>query len=1035
MPALALFGAAALFGQADVATASLKGTITDPTQAAIPGAAVTARSTEKGVTRAATTDAQGVFQLQFLPPGAWELRVEANGFETQVSRNIQLTVGQIAVVNFELRVGAVSNEVLVDAAAPLVETERTQQSNTIEPTQIQNLPNVSRDFRTYVFTLPGVSSSNAPRAQFTGFVFRSSGFSIGGSNGRNNLITIDGGENEFGDGEPRMVNLSVEAIQEYQVNRNAFAAEFGFTSGTAVNVVTRSGTNQIHGSAYVFYRSQHTSGRNFFDFGPTKAFDQQVYPGATLGGPLAKNKLFYFLSYEAIKSDTARFRRYTDPSAIGPTANQESYLSRLGSSSDPNLQRVASDLRAALTATSYPATMELLTRNEGNVNAPVRSHTLSARLDYQAGANDYLTGRFTFSRVEESMLPPSNLIAPSNSTNLSGRDYTTVISETHNLRANLINQARVQFAPRVSAVVKSADPSSSELVIPGLATFGRSYTAPFETYENRYQFEDTLSWIKGKHFFKFGASWRPVDYRVVNQLWFGGQWTFTSGFYSLLFAVPQAERSAFINFNRSIGVPDVGPTAAALNALQSFNVGMPFLFRQAFGNPEWSDWAHFLGAFAQDSWKITRRFSLDYGVRFDFDREPAPLSTYRHFSPRLGIAWDPFGDQKTVIRAGSGIFYAPVYYQVAYLTNLLDDSGRYINQVFRTPLNGLQYPPAEWAYALSLGKAPFGSFTEQDLNSFGISTGPRSPGRVVFGADPNYNNTYSIQASAGITRQIVPNLSLDVAYQRYKGVHLSTDHEVNYKESGRSAGPGLGPYLVPINPNIVQFNQYSSIGNSSYNGLTVSLTKRFAAYSQFQINYTFSKTIDDVTDFNSQFAAFLPTNLRLERGLSAFDIRHNFVANAVLISPTKPGAGHSILSRVFAGVAFSPIVFLRSGIPFTLRTGSDINGDTHDVYDRPFYAPRNSGIGASFHSVDLRLTKPFFFSHDAKFHAQFIAEATNLFNHTNFLAVNDVVGLDPKFLFGPYNLRGSRDIPETAPLGFTAAGDPRRIQFGLKLVF
>jgi len=1034
-----LLGAITAFAQADVSTATLKGTVTDQNGAVVVGATVTAKSVERGTTQVARTNSEGVYQIPLLQPGSYEIRIEAAGFETQVLSNVELTIGQIGIYDAQLRAGAVASEVVITADAPLVEVERTQQANTISKLQVENLPNIGRGFTAYVFTLPGVSSSDAPRVQNPFFTFGSSGISIGGSNGRNNLITLDGGENEYGSGQLR-TNISVEAVQEFQVNRNAFAAEFGFTAGTAINVITKSGTNDFHGSGYVFYRSQKTSARNFFNVGPTKAFDQRVFPGFTFSGPIVRNRAFFFTSYEALKSDSARFRRYTDnPAVLGPTEPQLAYLTMLDASPDANIRRIAAGLRAALTTTNFPTTMKLLRDNEGNFNAPDRLHNWTTRLDYQISSSDSLNGRFSLTHNEtDNLLGGSSVVAPSSSARLPYRDYTAVGTWSHTFGSNLVNQLRMQFVPNNSAKTIARFPESTSLIISGIGSFGRDFATPFNTFQDRYQFEDTLAWTRGRHSLKFGGSYRFVHYRVINELWFSGEWTFSPGVFPLILAVPAADRPALVGFNLANGIPQNGPAAATLNSIQSFNLGLPFLYRQGFNNPEWQDWAHYLGLFAQDSWKVTPRLTIDFGLRFDYDVEPAPLNKSGYVSPRFGFAWDPWGNQKTVIRGGGGIFYSPIYYQVAYVTNLLDDSGRFINQIFKTPLDGAQAPAVIWAAGVRLGKLPFTALSEADVKSLGISTGRGAPGRVVFGADPGYKNNYSLQASLGVTRQLMRNLSLDLAYQMYRGVHIQTPHEVNYLETG-VIDPAFGPRFAPIDPTIVQFNMYKSIGNSIYHGMTASLTKRYSNYFQFQVNYTYSKAIDDQTDFNSAFAAFIPTRLFLERAVSAFDIRHNFVASGVFRTPFKAGPGQNILSRMFADITLSPIIFLRTGIPFTLRIGRDVNGDFHSQFDRPFYATRNTGIGENFYGVNLRFNKQFYINRDSGIRVEFITEATNLFNRTNFLSVNDVIGTDPVFLsrvlFGPYNLRGSRNTPRTSPLGFNFADAGRQIQFGLKIGF
>lgn len=281
-------------GQSDVSSATLKGTITDPNDALVAGATITATSIDKGISKAATTGAEGNFQIPLLPPGAYKIEVTAQGFKRVLQENVQLSVGQSLVYDVQLSTGSISAQVSITADTPLIEVARTQQANTILTRQVENLPNVDRTFQNYVFTLPGVSSSTAPRAQIASRVtaFGTSGFSIGGSNGRNNLITVDGGENEAGSGTTRY-DVSTEAIQEFQVNRNSFSAEFGFTAGTAVNIITKSGTNNFHGSGFIYYRGDGSARNAFDNLSPgQKSSDRQYFPGFTFGGPIVDEELY-----------------------------------------------------------------------------------------------------------------------------------------------------------------------------------------------------------------------------------------------------------------------------------------------------------------------------------------------------------------------------------------------------------------------------------------------------------------------------------------------------------------------------------------------------------------------------------------------------------------------------------------------------------------------------------------------------------------------------------------------------------------------
>jgi hypothetical protein len=1029
-------------GQVDVSTATLKGVVFDPVAAAVPGATLTVTNLDRGISQTVVTGDDGAYNVPLLPPGAYRVEVTLEGFEKAIANRLELSIGASIIYDIHLKMGSVKDVMVVTADTPLIETEKTQQANTLEAKSINNLPNLTRNFTDSIFTLPGVSSSDAPRAQNPGYTgFLTSGFSIGGSNGRNNLVTFDGGENEFGSGQLRTPNISVESVQEFQVNRSAFNAEFGFTAGTAVNVVTKSGANKFNGSAYAFFRDQYTSAGSFFNTQKTKPFDQNFSPGGTLGGPIVKDKLFFFTSYEDRRLNTPRFRTYLNtPETQGLNGDpaQLNYVNQLANSGNPALEGIAGFFQKALAPMNFPNVVKLLSANDGVFDDVNKSQDWVTRVDYQPGNKDTFTFRFSIERWDYTNVGGNNLYAQSTGSFTSVRDYAILGTWNRVITPQLVNQLRVQVVPHNTADTPPVLPGTTELSIGDLGVFNQNYQYPYHSHQQRYQFEDSLSWMKGNHTFKFGASYRPVNYTVENDLWFGGEFDFYEGaipIIALLSTNPQAQQQLAI-FNLQHGYPQTGPPATNMSALQSFGVGIPVSYRQGFNNPLWSDWAQYLGAFAQDSWKVSPRFTLNFGTRLDFDAEPAPLQHNIYFSPRLGFAWDPFGDKKTVIRAGSGIFVSPVYFQVPYLVNLLNDSGKYINQVFSAITSPGVNSAVIYGFGVQQGKLPFGQLTAADLQKLGITVGPGAPGRVVFNLAPNYKNNYSIQASLSIARELTNSLSMEVGYQMYKGVHVQTDQETNYRETG-VINPVWGPQYAPINPTIVQSNSYSSIGNSMYNGLTVSLTKRYTHNLQAQVNYTFSKAIDDTVDFNSQFASFFPTRLNLERGLSAYNIKHNFVANAVYNTPFKAGSGQPFWSRAFADMTFSPIARLHSGLPFTIRVPGAANGTLgHSLYARPWYLSRNTGIGPDFYDFDARLTKAFFINRDTGFRCEFIAEATNLLNHTNFSSVNDQFSpSDPFLLTGPFNVSGNKNLSPASPLGFTSAFPGRQIQFGLKLVF
>src|SRR5262249_44652216 len=373
--------------QVDSSTATLKGSVVDPQGAVVAGATVTVTNTATGISKSVRTTEDGAYQITALPPGTYQVTFEAHGFSREVAKGLQLTVGQHLVYDGHMKVGAATETIEVSADnAPVIQVEQTQQANTINFLQVAELPNIARNITQAVYTLPGVSNSDAPRSQTPGFTgFFTTGFSIGGSNGRNNLSTIDGGENEYGTGQYRVTTIPVDAIQEFQVNRNGYAAEFGFTNGSAINIVTKGGGNRYHGSLYGYFRNHSTEATNFFNglAGLPKAFDQRVYTGANLGGPIKPDRLFFFVNYEYQRLDLPDFTSagiINAPTVLGLAApglgvncagqgtkpDQLCYINALKATSDPFLVGFANGVTGpgpkSLFPLNNPALKTILTR-------------------------------------------------------------------------------------------------------------------------------------------------------------------------------------------------------------------------------------------------------------------------------------------------------------------------------------------------------------------------------------------------------------------------------------------------------------------------------------------------------------------------------------------------------------------------------------------------------------------------------------------------------------------------------------------------
>src|SRR5713226_8683367 len=1062
------------YAQVDYATATLKGTVLDPQGAAVGGATVTVTNLSTGISRTVKTGAGGTFQFSALHPGTYKVQVEAQGFEKTIASNLQLSVGQVVVNDVNLKVGAVTDVVEIEAAPPLIATEQTQQANTINESQVDLLPNLGRDITNAVYTLPGVSNADAPRSQNPGFTgFFTTGFSIGGSNGRNNLSTIDGGENEYGTGQYRVSTIPLDAIQEFQVNRNAFTAEFGFTDGSAINIITKSGTSKYHGNAYGYFRDSSTEATNFFNGleGLPKAFDQRVYTGGTIGGPIKKDKLFFFLAYEYQRLDSPHFTNagvLTAPTVLGlnapglgsncagqfasKTPDQVCYVNALKASGDPFLVGFANGITPGVVPPNNAALKTILTRDGHIFDNPIRRHNEILRFDGQPNPNNSVSLRLGYLHNDISSTNPDG-------SGLFTRDFSILANWTRTFSPALVNQVLVQIIPRNRA---NALPNPFTGVnfqlgnlnvggLGGTSTFGSPSLIPYIAYQQRYQFEDDITWTKGAHTFKFGASYRPANYHIEDDLWFNNEFHFIDGAIPLiaLAAAAPVVQGHLVGFNLANGLPATGPLTTNLNAPQAFSFGIPEVVLAGFNNPKWQGWGHYFGSYIQDAWKLNRKLTMNYGVRFDFDGEPAPLGGNFYASPRLGFAWDPMGNHKTVIRGGAGVFTAPIDVLIPSYGSLLDGSGRYINEVLAilSPTN--PQVAQLWGLGLAKGELPFGRLTPADFAAVGINT--TSPGASVgYGVASNYKNPYTVQASLSIDRELVRNLSFEVGYNMYHGVHLQMPLETAYVEKGCCDITG-GPLYAPTTGQL-QHTTYESIGNSIYHGLTTSLTKRYSSGLQFQVNYTWSKTIDNVIDFASFQNWFRPSRLNLFRAVSVFDIPHNFVANAVYTTPFKSNQGN-ILSRALADITIAPIVTVRSGLPFSIRTPSLQNGLALDSnFAMPFGASRDSNRGASYAAADLRFQKALFIKRDRGVKLDFIVQGTNIFNRINFNKVSDLFdvggfsnavklanGQTLNLFTGPFTgLHGVRPTKLSdvqTPLSFASADLPRQVQFGLRLGF
>ena len=1085
--------------QVDYATGTLRGTVLDAQGAFVPSAKVTITNPATGATRGVLTSSEGTYQVSALNPGTYEVHVEAAGFETLVAKGVVLTVGQIAVYDARLKIGTANEVVEVTySSAPTIDVGQTQQANTINERQVENLPNISRNFAQSIYTLPGVVDSAAPSIQDPniGLGYQTSGFSIGGSNGRSNLFTVDGGENDFGSGAQRVVHIPLDSVQEFQVNRNSFAPEFGFTVGTAINVITKSGTNKYHGSAFIYFHDQHTDAANFFNSfspgPPTKPFEQSAIYGGTFGGPIKKDKLFFFTSYERQKLDSSVVINLLQTAAAQGVAGQTNgfdpvtgacpapvtqacYLTQLATNGGPGLSAVGGFFfgSSIFNPLKDPIYTALISPNSGTFDGNAaggavqasspngRYHNWVSRVDFQPNAANAFSLRFSLLR-EGNKVTGAGGAPRTTSTIQELRDYTITSVWSHVFNSNVVNTARVQVVPYDTSNNVAPFPGRSEIDLGSLGIQGTPFSFPYLSNENRFQFDEDLAWTKGTHSFKFGASYRPVQYSVFEQLTFGGQFQYFDGAIPIIALVPGSLQGQLVAFNINHGYAPTGPASTNLSASQTYVAGIPIVLFQGSGNGQYDGTLHYAGFYAQDAWRASRNVTVNYGARLDYDKEPNSYPSSVYVSPRLGIAWNPGGDSKTVIRAGGGLFVAPVLFIVPFTSTLFNVDGQHIFVSLSAAPGQLPQliAAAKTQRALATVSNPNPTLTLAQLAAAGIPLvppGPNQVGGAFFTVAPNFKPQYAIQGSLSVAREIAHDLSLEVAYQFYHSVHIQQNQEANFvRDTTKPINPFIGPFYTAKpgftngepNANVLQNDQTASIGSSVYHGMTASLTKRFGRGLQFQANYTFSKAIDNTSDYSSQSTPYRPDLLAADRAVSDFNIKHSFVANAVYNTPFHRGAG-GLMSAVLADISISPIVSVRTGVPFTLLVpgiGSNGSGG-HFSEARPFHEGRNNGIGPGYATFDMRVSKALYLKKDSGLRLQLIAEATNILNHTNFNRVNNIFppaasvptgSGTVNLLNGPYNFKGF--VPNgpthlTDPLAFQSAALPRQISFGVELSF
>ncbi len=705
------------FGQS-AATGDLHVTVRDPKGSLVTNATVTASDPAKAFERAVTGSPDGEYSIVNLPPDTYAVVVEAPGFAKASANSVTITVGGLAELPVTLSIAAGKEVVEVSSEAELVETTRSSTTDTVDQKRIDNLPINGRNYINFTLTDSQVVRDNAPSLGAA----PTSGLNMSGQRARSNLVNVDGADATDNSTNGVRSTVSQEAVQEFQIITNSYAAEYGRASGGVVNIITRSGANAFHGDLFGYLRNRNFQAVNPFSTTPNPAYTR-VQGGAAFGGPIKKDKTYFYFSYEVTRRHETGFSsigqgnfgltgvdvspifgapagtfpniQATPTQAAFLAANEvanstiQTYAFMVGASSGiavngsypawfaglpsafvpAGLQQFPSSCNPAFASvagfapycTGLPASFQTLVSQEGNFPVFEGTSLYSLRIDHNLSSNNRLTLRANVSPSTVTGLEGSGEDQPfgqnaySRTSQQTYRDVAGIAQDTWTLGNNKVNEFRFQFARRGLAyfyntqIPSGIDPAVN---IPGFAYFGHEPYSYIQRVEKRYQFTDNFSWTRGRHDTKFGVDFNYIPLQALFTVNYAGNYDFGS---QSLFPAP----------------------FPAFNALQAYGLGMPGDFVQGLGNPNDSFTNKALGVFWQDSWRVRKGLTVNYGVRYDVEFPPSlkPVSALaqagynylglqkgiqtdkNNIQPRVGVAWDPNGDGKTVIRASYGIFY------------------------------------------------------------------------------------------------------------------------------------------------------------------------------------------------------------------------------------------------------------------------------------------------------------------------------------------------------------------------------------------
>lgn len=933
--------------QETISSASVTGRVLDPTGAAILHATVTALESATNQTFNTETDDHGRFRLLYLPIGQYRISSRSPGF-TASQQTVDLTVGSAFDITLMLGLAQASSTVQVSGATPVLELDRSQVAETVQQTEVRNLPFEDRNYLDLGLLVPGVSPTNTASTQTLAETSEvvGQGYSVNSQRNFSNSFIVDGlSANDDAAGVAGNV-FGMDVIREFQVVTAGGQAEFGRALGGYFNIVTKSGTNALHGTVYGFLRNQRFNADNALS-GTKLPLTQGQY-GASLSGPLQKNKTFLFGNFEEQRLRTNGVITVTPANASAINA----HLVAVGYQAP--LLPVAST-----PTTLYPTTLH--------------TDTVFARADHAFSQRDRIEARYSFYQLSSlNARGVGSLNEVSNGTSVYDTNHTFAMSNIATLTPNLYNETRGQFVYD-NLYAPPNDQIGPAVTISGIAVFGRSTSSPTARLNYLGEIVDNLLVQHGAHTFKTGVDFLYNDDTITYPQSLRGSYSFSS----------------LANFLAG-----------------TYNNGG---FTQNFGNPTVHQTNPNVGLYAQDEWKVAPDFTLNLGVRYDLQFLETTITDKNNVSPRLGFAWSPYRNNRTVVRGSYGLFYD------------------------RVPLRPLANALLSAHNSTDYNQATLLSYTFTP-HQVGAPTFPAIAAAPPTGAVENFStmqkniqNPYSQQASLGIEQQLSAKSTLGASYQHVRGEHLISSYNTNININGTRPDPTRG-----------NIKPYSSVFDSYYDGLEVSFTQRPVQWGSARISYTWSHAIDDVSEFffSSPINNF---DFGVDRSRSDDDQRHRVVFDASLTSSTKPA--NSVAGHLTHGWRLGGILQYYSKLPFNITTGSNtlqqttqrpcaagysltadggVNPCTEAL--RGAVIGRNAGSGFNFFSLNARLSRTFALTE--RLHLETMAEAFNSLNHRN-----DMI---------PNGTWGSGAYPATPSASFgqaTAVGDPRNVELAARLSF